>query len=134
MRNWIDNPNAEEKILWLHGPAGVGKSAIAQTISHSYERDKVAATFFFFRSDPNRNDGNRLFPTLDWQLAFSIPHAKNSFALALNENPDLPRKAIEIQFEKLIVRPLQAIAQVPQARVSAPVIIIDGIDECSDNE
>src|SRR6266704_1035299 len=133
MRNWIDNPNAEEKILWLHGPAGVGKFAIAQTISRSYERDKLAATFFF-RPDPNRNDGNRLFPTLAWQLAFSIPHAKNSVALALNENPDLPRKTIEIQFERLIVRPLQAITEVPQVQTSAPVIIVDGVDECSDNE
>jgi hypothetical protein len=134
MRNWVDNPNAEEKIFWLHGPAGVGKSAIAQTIAHSYERNQVAATFFFFRSDPNRNDGNRLFPTLAWQLAFSIPHAKDSVALALNENPDLPRKAIEIQFERLIVRPLQAVARAPQLQTPTPVIIIDGVDECSDRE
>ncbi|KAM6491168.1 hypothetical protein JOM56_013407 [Amanita muscaria] len=58
MRNWADDPTRPEHILWLHGPAGVRKSAITQTISHSYGRDKVGATFFFFRSDPIRNDGN----------------------------------------------------------------------------
>jgi hypothetical protein len=42
MHKWIDNPNAEEKIFWLHGPAGVGKSAIAQTIAHSYERNLLS--------------------------------------------------------------------------------------------
>ena len=134
MRSWIDNPDAEEHVFWLHGPAGVGKSAIAQTVSHSYERDKVAATFFFFRSDPSRNDGNRLLPTLAWQLAFSMPHAKNPIAHALNENPDLPRKAIEIQFEKLIIRPLRACSQAAQIQTPAPVIIVDGVDECSDHK
>jgi hypothetical protein len=134
MRNWIDNPSANERILWLHGPAGVGKSAIAQTISRLYKQNQVAATFFFFRSDPNRNDGNRLFPTLAWQLAFSIPHAKNSIALALNKNPHLPRKAIEIQFEALIDHPFREIVENLEVRTLAPVIIIDGVDECSDNE
>ncbi|KIL57337.1 hypothetical protein M378DRAFT_61067, partial [Amanita muscaria Koide BX008] len=61
MGTWMDDPSAPERILWLHGPAGVGKSAIAQTISNSYDQDKVVATFFFFRSDPIRNDGNLLF-------------------------------------------------------------------------
>ncbi|KIL57277.1 hypothetical protein M378DRAFT_171947 [Amanita muscaria Koide BX008] len=75
--NWADDPTRPEHILWLHGPAGVGKSAIAQTISYFYGRDKVGATFFFFRSDPIRNDGNRLFPTLAWQLASSVPIAKD---------------------------------------------------------
>src|ERR1700760_3497017 len=68
MHNWIDNPNTPERIFWLHGPAGVGKSAIAQTISYSYGHEEVAAMFFFFRSDPTHNNGNRLFPTLAWQL------------------------------------------------------------------
>src|SRR6201995_6119020 len=54
MRNWIDDLESTQPILWLHGPAGVGKSAIAQTIARSYRREKVAATFFFFRSDARR--------------------------------------------------------------------------------
>ncbi|KIL59719.1 hypothetical protein M378DRAFT_168998 [Amanita muscaria Koide BX008] len=94
--NWADDPTRPEHILWLHGPAGVGKSAIAQTISYLYGRDKVGATFFFFRSDPMRNDGNRLPPTLAWQLASSVPIAKDLIAASLEEYPDLPRKTIEI--------------------------------------
>ena len=83
VRKWIDNPDAKD---------------IAQSISHSYERNQVVATFFIFRSDPNHNDGNRLFPTVAWQLAFSITCAKSPIALAPTENPDLSGKAIEIQF------------------------------------
>ncbi|KAM6497647.1 hypothetical protein JOM56_005595, partial [Amanita muscaria] len=44
---WFDNHSAKEPIFWLHGPAGVGKSAIAQTIAQSCPREELAATFFF---------------------------------------------------------------------------------------
>ncbi|KIL55680.1 hypothetical protein M378DRAFT_48940, partial [Amanita muscaria Koide BX008] len=133
MRTWMDDPNAPEHILWIHGPAGVGKSAIAQTISNLYDRDKVGATFFFFRSDPIRNDGNRLFPTLAWQLALSVPIVKDLIGSSLEEYPDLPRKAIEVQFNKLITQPFLTISG---GEAAAPtytrVLIIDGFDECSD--
>ncbi|KIL65425.1 hypothetical protein M378DRAFT_51360, partial [Amanita muscaria Koide BX008] len=133
MRTWTDDPNAPERILWLHGPAGVGKSAIAQTISYSYDRDKVGATFFFFRSDPIRNDGNRLFPTLAWQLVSSVPIVKDLIAVSLEEYPDLPRKTVEIQFDKLIAKPFLTIfGGKSAAPISTRVIIIDGLDECSD--
>ncbi|KIL64563.1 hypothetical protein M378DRAFT_44707, partial [Amanita muscaria Koide BX008] len=133
IRNWTDDPTKPERILWLHGPAGVGKSAIAQTISYSYGRDKVGATFFFFRSDPVRNDGNRLFPTLAWQLALSVPIVKDLIAFSLEEYPDLPRKTIEAQFKQLIAEPFLTISAGESAvPTSDRVIIIDGLDECSD--
>ncbi|KIL57462.1 hypothetical protein M378DRAFT_87840, partial [Amanita muscaria Koide BX008] len=133
MRTWMDNLNAPERILWLHGPAGVGKSAIAQTISYSYGRERVGATFFFFRSDPIRNDGNRLFPTLAWQLALSVPVVNKLIAFSLAEYPDLPRKAIEAQFNQLIAQPFRTISGGEStAPASTRIIIIDGLDECSD--
>jgi hypothetical protein len=132
MRHWIDNPDTKERILWLRGPVGVGKSAIVQTIARSYSRENVAATFFFYRSDTSRNDGNRLFPTLAWQLATSVPGTRDGIAAALNDDCDLPRKDIECQFEHLICRPFRAISD--GLRTSAPVVIIDGIDECSDDK
>ncbi|KIL63128.1 hypothetical protein M378DRAFT_57828, partial [Amanita muscaria Koide BX008] len=131
--NWADDPSRFERILWLHGPAGVGKSAIAQTISSLYGRDKVGATFFFFRSDPSRNDGNCLLPTLAWQLASSVPIVKDLIAVPLEEYPDLPRKTVEIQFDQLIAQPfLTKRGGKPAAPTSTRVIIIDGLDECSD--
>ncbi|KAM6492941.1 hypothetical protein JOM56_011075 [Amanita muscaria] len=133
MRTWMDDPNAPERILWLHGPAGVGKSAIAQTISYSYGREKVGASFFFFKSDPIRNDGNRLFPTLAWRLASSVPIVKDLITFSLEEDPDLPTKAIEAQFEQLIAQPFLTISGGESAAPTpSPVIIIDGLDECSD--
>ncbi|KIL68685.1 hypothetical protein M378DRAFT_70604, partial [Amanita muscaria Koide BX008] len=131
-QDWIDNPRSTERILWIHGPAGAGKSAIAQTIAHSCGRPKVVATFFFYRSDASRNDGNRLFTTLAHQLAFSIPAIKDHIVQSLHERPDLPTKTIEKQFDHLIALPI--IDAVNQCHQLAPVIIIDGVDECMDEE
>ncbi|KAM6502768.1 hypothetical protein JOM56_002745 [Amanita muscaria] len=148
MEDWIDDPSSTERIFWVHGPAGAGKSAIAQTMAQSCGRQKVAATFFFFRSDASRNDGNRLFPTLAYQLAFSIPAIKDHIVQSLHERPDLPTKSVETQFEHLIALPFRSLAEaasapsfpvsvidaVNQCRQLAPVIIIDGVDECADEK
>ncbi|KAM6497629.1 hypothetical protein JOM56_005577 [Amanita muscaria] len=133
IRDWIDNPRATKPIFWLHGPAGIGKSAIVQTIAHSCAREKLAATFFFYRSDPSRNDGNRLFATLAWQFAHSIPATKNALIHSLIECPEISTKAIETQFEELIVKPFLAL-KMSGVQLSAPVVIIDGVDECSDDD
>ncbi|KIL55465.1 hypothetical protein M378DRAFT_90862, partial [Amanita muscaria Koide BX008] len=130
--DWIDTPSAKERIFWLHGPAGVGKSAIAQTIARSRAKGNLAASFFFYRSDPGRNDGNRLFTTLAWQFAHSIPATKNALIHSLNECPDSPMTDVETQFEELIVKPFLAL-KMSGVQLSAPVVIIDGVDECSDD-
>ncbi|KAM6499301.1 hypothetical protein JOM56_004809, partial [Amanita muscaria] len=135
LRDWFDNPNPTDGIFWLHGPAGAGKSAIAQTIADEYKKRGVAATFFFHRSDPSRNDGNRLFPTIAWQLAFSIPSTKDFIVDALNETPHLPTQAVEPQFEQLVIHPFQSTNNIAsQMSQPAPVVIIDGVDECSDEK
>ncbi|KAM6496312.1 hypothetical protein JOM56_009018 [Amanita muscaria] len=133
IRNWFDSPSSEEHAFWLHGPAGAGKSAIAQTIARSCSQGQVAATFFFYRSDASRNDGNRLFATIAWQLAFSIPGIKDHIARALHNRPDLPRMDVETQFEEFIVRPFQALKDV-STHPPSPVVIIDGVDECIDEK
>ncbi|KAM6502605.1 hypothetical protein JOM56_002582, partial [Amanita muscaria] len=144
MKDWIDDPSSTEPIFWVHGPAGAGKSAIAQTIAQSCDRQKVPATFFFFRSDSGRNDGNMLFTTLAYQLAISIPAIKGYIAQSLHERPDLPTKSVEIQFQDLIALPFRSLAEAASQQSSpdsiiaafnrcqqlAPVIIIDGVDEC----
>ncbi|KAM6499317.1 hypothetical protein JOM56_004825 [Amanita muscaria] len=135
LRNWFDNPNTTDHMIWLHGPAGAGKSAIAQTIADEYKERGLAATFFFYRSDSSRNDGNRLFPTIAWQLAFSIPPTKDFIVDALNKAPHLPTKAIEPQFEQLVAHPFQPTNDIAsQMSQPAPVVIIDGVDECSDEK
>ncbi|KAM6499294.1 hypothetical protein JOM56_004802 [Amanita muscaria] len=135
LRDWFDNPNATDHIFWLYGPAGAGKSAIAQTIADEYNERGLAATFFFYRSDPGRNNGNRLFPTIAWQLAFSIPPTKDFIVHALNKIPHIPTKAVEPQFEQLVAHPFKPTNNIAsQMSQPAPVVIIDGVDECSEEK
>ncbi|KAM6499339.1 hypothetical protein JOM56_004847 [Amanita muscaria] len=97
LRGWFHNSNATNPIIWLHGPAGVGKSAIAQTIADEYKK---------------RGD--------------FIVHA-------LNETPHLPTKRAETQFEELVAHPFHAMNHIAtQMLHPAPVVIIDGVDECFD--
>ncbi|KAM6496292.1 hypothetical protein JOM56_008998 [Amanita muscaria] len=135
IRNWFNDTTLAERACWLHGPAGAGKSAIAQTIAHSCSQGQVAATFFFYRSDASRNDGNCLFTTIAWQLAFLIPGIKDHIARALDRRPDLPRMDVETQFEEFIVRPFQALEDVSfSTHLRSLVVIIDGVDECTDEK
>ncbi|KAM6495030.1 hypothetical protein JOM56_009653 [Amanita muscaria] len=132
LQDWADDPIVTEHIIWLHGPVSIGKTAIALEIAWT-GREKVAATFFFSRTDASRNDGNRLFPTLAWQFIVSIPDIKNHIIHSINERPDLPNKGVEAQFEYLIAQPFAAMTEATSA-VGLPglVVIIDGIDECAD--
>ncbi|KAM6495028.1 hypothetical protein JOM56_009651, partial [Amanita muscaria] len=130
LQDWTDNPIAPEHIIWLHGPASIGKTAIALDIAWT-GRERVAATFFFSRTDANRNDGNRLFPTLAWQFMVSIPDIKNHIIHSINERPDMPDKGVEAQFEYLIAQPFAAMKEATSG-LPGLVVIIDGIDECGD--
>ena len=66
MEKWVHQDNlhdAPSSIFWLYGGAGVGKSALARTLAEKFKiNDDLAASFFFFKADVNRNDGNRLIP------------------------------------------------------------------------
>ena len=129
---WIKDPNHRSKILWLNGPAGAGKSAIAQTISELCAEDNVlAASFFFSRRAHGRNHAKQFFTTIAYQLAINIPSLKPIIEEAVDVNPLLPTKSIHIQFSKLIIEPIQT----NQETISLPkVIIIDGLDECRERD
>ncbi|KAM6492223.1 hypothetical protein JOM56_011947, partial [Amanita muscaria] len=131
LQEWFDDSTVTtEQIIWLRGPPSIGKTAIALEIAR---QEKVVATFFFNRSDARRSDGNRLFTTLAWQLARSIPDIKKHIIHFIHEHPDLPKKRIEEQFEYLVVQPFAAMKKATSTeRPSCLVVIIDGIDECAD--
>jgi len=119
-------------VLWLHGPAGAGKSAIAQTVcERAAKRGDLAASFFFARG--KRDDGAQLFTTIAFQLTTSIPGHRTRVQEAINADPSVIYKATGTQIQKLIVEPFQAVLPdfdtTPIPRPS--LIVIDGLDECN---
>jgi len=70
--DWVNGADEVALILWLYGPAGTGKSAIAQTIAELLEEaGLLAAAFFFSRSASGRNNETSLVATLVYQLIIS---------------------------------------------------------------
>jgi hypothetical protein len=133
--DWVKDPNKVALFLWLYGPAGAGKSAIAQTIAELLEElGLLAAAFFFSRNAAGRNDKTRLVPTLVYQLVKSIPEIRAHVLEAVEQDPALFSCSIEAQIQALIVKPLNAAANektLEPILFSRPrLIILDGLDEC----
>ncbi|KAF7369413.1 AAA-16 domain-containing protein [Mycena venus] len=126
---WAHDTRPESSILWLHGSAGMGKSAIAQMFAGNCKNSgRLGASFFFKRGDPERGSWHRLFSTIAYQLAHSVPGFLLRVQHAVEANKLVISQAKELQFQQLIVETLQR-APVPEM---LPILILDGLDECED--
>ncbi|KDR86087.1 hypothetical protein GALMADRAFT_402006 [Galerina marginata CBS 339.88] len=131
--DWVQSLDKKELFLWIYGPAGAGKSALAQTIAEiCFELKLLAASFFFMRASPGRNSDKFLIPTLAYQLTISIPGIRNHVADAILEDPLILSRTLKDQFNTLIVKPLANLPPVEDSIFRPTLIIIDGLDECSE--
>jgi hypothetical protein len=82
---------------WVVGVAGVGKSAIMQTVAETPLRPVTlrASIFFFVRG---RSDGSKAIITLAYQLAVESEPYRLFIELALARDPSLLQKAMLVQF------------------------------------
>ena len=124
-------------ILWLSGPAGTGKTAIAGSIADACQSlGWLAASFFFSAfvpTSPDRRSHMCLVPTLAYHLVHhtSIPGLRNNILESIAGNPSVFEKCLEQQFEILILRPLRQVGELSSSSETWPkIIIIDGVDEC----
>jgi len=145
--NWVhhDNPHSStSSIFWLFGGAGAGKSALAQTIAEKFKRNEdLAASFFFFKADVNRNDGDRLIPTLALQLCRSFQGLIPIVEEMILRNPDLFKTTRQTQMLELLIAPLIRLSLAetdgkpvhpnPALKSHPRLVVIDGLDECSDS-
>ena len=127
----VDDKNAV--ILWMYGPAGAGKSAIAHDIAHRCDLEQLLlASFFFSRSDPTRSTAKSLVATIAYQIAINIPGAREKIAANIEQDPLILTRSLEAQVASMIVKPLRE--PVESGYFSTPssrrLIIIDGLDEC----
>lgn len=137
VESWINNPEAET-VLWLYGPAGIGKSTIARTLAiRCAKKNTLAASYFFGGTSKNRNSTSLLFPTIANQLVRHIPGFRKSLRDSftsdsrINEPESIISLALEEQFQITIQTPLSRLNRHgPKRRV----IIIDALDECQEAE
>jgi hypothetical protein len=130
--DWIDDQDPSKKIFWLNGPAGGGKTAITQTIAERCKGTQLATSFFFQRNTPDRGVANRLFLTLAWQLAISIPEIRPYLESTLKVERSIHAKSIDIQFDLLFVQVFEKLfCDSPNLRLQRSIVIIDAVDECA---
>ncbi|KAJ7759787.1 hypothetical protein DFH07DRAFT_443279, partial [Mycena maculata] len=113
-------------ILWLYGPAGSGKSAIAQSLCQKLkEEGRLGGSFFFKRGHPSRGNAKKLLPTLAYQLALLLPDLKQLISQTVENDPAIVDRTLSHQLQELIIGPCR------RSSLSTPAsIIIDGLDEC----
>ena len=131
--DWINDSNVSEDVLWLHGSAGAGKSAIMQTIAELLQDqflDQYGATFFFAKDIVGRNSADNLFSTLAYQIAMNMPGMRTIINDTMEGDKTLPKKSLDIQLQSLIVDTVTHASHLPHP----PTIIIDGLDECHDSQ
>ncbi|KAF9553400.1 hypothetical protein CPC08DRAFT_605828, partial [Agrocybe pediades] len=133
--SWLEENDSDKPyspILWLTGTIGSGKTAISQTLADSYSsgagrRAIFAGSFFFSReAQSDLEEANILFATLAYQLALYVPGLREHVNYAMILDPTLHTRDIGIQWNTLIVEPLQRLEPLSVA----PFVIIDGLDGC----
>ncbi|KIM35380.1 hypothetical protein M413DRAFT_449767 [Hebeloma cylindrosporum] len=138
---WAEgHENGEEaQIIWMFGPVGTGKSAIAQTIAERcLAAGLLLAAFFFSRSDATRNHPGSLVATLAYQIRTHIVGFEDLIESYISQDPLIFTKSFETQLLALIIKPLQTMSASGGLqdidKASPQLIIIDGLDECRDSD
>jgi hypothetical protein len=142
IEQWLNGSGKRAAICWLNGPAGYGKSALAQTIAERYAANgRLLGSFFFLRGAGERSHISRLVPTLAHQISLSVPAAKPSLERALHDEPALlePSVSLAHQFQKLIIDPTRSTTFKILSTIDAfspfakqRILVIDALDECDD--
>ena len=102
---WVETPLAGDakKILWMHGRAGIGKSAIAQIIMEERVQNNMpVASFFFSRGHLGRGTAAQFWQTLAFQIAMSIPKLQSRMGRATVNNPTLFLQSPYDQLRRLL--------------------------------
>ncbi|KAJ7734968.1 hypothetical protein B0H14DRAFT_2408663 [Mycena olivaceomarginata] len=127
---WSSTNDIGSRVLWLHGPAGAGKSAVAQSFCQRLQSDKrLGGAFFFKRGHPSRGNARKLIPTIAYQLALLLPDLKSNISQRMEDDPSVIDRDLSEQLRELIIQPCQR--NISGGNLA---IVIDGLDECEGHE
>ncbi|PPQ78497.1 hypothetical protein CVT25_011838 [Psilocybe cyanescens] len=137
--DWVfrkDKDTRDAFIMWLYGPAGAGKSAIMQTIAEQLDTSHhLVVSFFFARNHPTRGHADWLIATIAYQLALILPpEFRQNLVRAVEHDPLMFSKTIDVQFAELIAKPLEHLIMSGFSTNYPYLIIIDGLDECKNTQ
>ncbi|KIO23703.1 hypothetical protein M407DRAFT_77768, partial [Tulasnella calospora MUT 4182] len=125
---WVkDTSPSANRVLWIRGMAGRGKSTLASTVAQTWA-SKGSCAIFHFRRGQNALDG-QFICSLARQLGKGlVSDVKNAILDCVRENEDIATERLEQQFKTLFVGSLGQL----QDHAYPIVIIVDALDECKD--
>ncbi|KDQ28304.1 hypothetical protein PLEOSDRAFT_1104972 [Pleurotus ostreatus PC15] len=120
----------QERVFWLRGAAGTGKSTIAKSVAAKFSKAKqLGASFFFVQDVQDLGDTRLLITTIACHLArLDGPVGAAIKAAARQQPPGL--KGVWWQVNDLLREPLKDLKPQPEPIV----IVIDALDEASDRD
>ncbi|CCD51193.1 hypothetical protein BofuT4_P085550.1 [Botrytis cinerea T4] len=131
--SWVSD-RGSERIFWLNGMAGTGKSTISRTVAQNLvDKGELGASFFFKRGEGDRGHAGMFFATIVTQLVQKLPPLAPHVRDAIEANPGISGKTLGQQFITLVLKPLEKIQTDPQ-KSSSIVIVVDALDECDREE
>ncbi len=128
----VHDLNLAARLVWVCGPAGVGKSAIMQTLAEAEASRGAAFTTLFFSRPNERDDPKKVFTTLAYGLAVHSSEYQRYIGERLIRDPMFLEKTLDEQFQQLFVTPfLTPFAEDCRNFGSQRwVVFMDGLDEC----
>jgi len=127
--DWAINVPNTQNVLWVHGPAGSGKSTIATTIATHFRNLGCLGAFLFFdRSFPERSHPSRVIRTLAYKLGLFDQRIGTGVLAAIEKFSSIIDSSLHIQFTRLLVEPLSSLTDLHSE--SPIVLVLDALDEC----
>ncbi|KAG8696306.1 hypothetical protein FRC08_007247 [Ceratobasidium sp. 394] len=130
LRDWTHHDGGQ-RIFWLNGLAGTGKTTIAHSFCEQLGNDgKLAASIFCSRHLPACRDFKHILTELSYQLS----SVSRPFRCALSDalkNLELRNLPLSDQLARLVTEPLLKVKHTFPPNM---VIVVDALDECDDDE
>ena len=124
---WASCSRDQTKVFWIYGLAGSGKITIATSVSCDLSKcGWLGASFFFSHDIHSRSKLDQTFSTIAFQMSSVDPMFTAGVCKAIREDLDVRHAAVSYRFKKLILEPLQQVAD----RQLPIIIVIDALDEC----
>ncbi|KAI9363858.1 hypothetical protein DFJ73DRAFT_471268 [Zopfochytrium polystomum] len=127
-----DDPSAgsTNRVMWLRGVAGVGKSVMAAMVSRELQAQGMLGGLFFCKHDDDRrSSAQNLVLTLVFGLAkFSLQYGEILLQVK-QDNPDILSRSVFEMMKVLLVQPLKKVVESKKLNVPL-VLVVDALDEC----
>ncbi|KAJ2928594.1 hypothetical protein H1R20_g8514, partial [Candolleomyces eurysporus] len=120
-----------QRLLWLSGPAGAGKTCIQRSVAEECLVGTILGGSFFFGRDSGRDSADGLVATLAHQFCSVIPGFREAVLRSIAVDLSIFSKSLLVQLQRLIFDPLEDIGE-SQEWIQPKAVIVDGLDECRD--